>query len=219
MPLSYLAVLKRSLFTAAKHANAPQNDQSNSHDLKEDWIYIHDGDNSQTEEIVDLNDQNTELGTLSGANTLTSELDEQKQREILLNRDLWVQKQHKKVKSLKMAKSSSKVNRSKIMKRKRNSNSVTSQVATGKINQNNQNLPDTQDKISVNSLENQVNSEATEGVASQNYSTQPLYHTRKNHYYLEANGHASNKNYKKIKTMSCGKKNRVINQPMAKGLC
>jgi len=213
MPLSYLAVLKRSLFSSSEPTTAPETKTTSRKDLKDDWILVHDEENSQTEELIDLTDQTTNY-TLCGTTTTNSDgsstfhLDEAKQREILLNRDLWLQKQNKMIKSLNMTKNLSKLNRSKIMKRKRNSKSNSSGSSTcqptGKINQDDDNLSQDLDKQN----ENDVN--AT--------SERVSYQTRKN-FYLEANGHALNKTCKKMKSLQNIKKSRMITQPMAKCLC
>lgn len=231
MPLSYLAVLKRSLFATPEQPATPATQPTYNKNLKDDWILIHDEESSQTEEILDLTDQKSNF-TLCGTNTINSDgsttfhLDEQKQREILLNRDLWLQKQNKIVKALNMTKSS-KFNRSKIMKRKRNSKSTSSNSNAGKIN-NQAEDTSSQDKLSVKSLdpEGEHKNQATVGVATGQTTscsnaisaTQNFRH--KSHYLpVEANGHALNKTFKKMKTMQNNKKSRMITQPIAKCLC
>lgn len=232
MPLSYLAVLKNSLFSSGvqnQTPNVPNQTIDDKNDLKDNWVYVHDDDNSQTEEMLDLNEHSEfSFANCSGINSndrlsnMTDEEYQKKQNEILLNRELFLEKKRKILaKTCKNSNTTNKNVRSKLMKRKRNTNSTSSYDNT---NLNSKENSGSESNLNVSSGSNQNNHNqitsknphnnriTTESVdnsnnMNSNQVTKTTYNLRSKINKRPKFNHKNNK------------PNRVINQPMAKGLC
>lgn len=240
MSLSYLAVLKNSLFSSNQQVSTNDKISSeNSKELKEDWIYIHDEDNSQTEETVDLDNSEFSFTNKLNRNNLCDDdmittsndknnivIDEEllkKQQEIIINRNLWLAKNNKKLLKLNKNNSSNKI-RSKIMKRKRNMNSTSSVQSTENCTLNS--LSNLFNENNYNQETNNKNQQIVKRITTESVDDSNTKSCMINGN--ETNGKVSpSPNYNlrskinkrpKLQNRCKPCNSRVINQPMAKGL-
>lgn len=238
---TYLSVLKKSLFKFSEQKPTPIQDEKSStdKDLKEDWIYIHDEDNSQTEELLDLNDSSefsvtnqfcNQNGLNSSSNNclkskmtnLSTFEQEQKAKEIINNRNAWIKKRNKQIALQKKNNSNSSGLRSKVMKRKRNNNSTSSSTNSSN-NLYISNLFEENSRLNQNYQHNL----STESVDNNCTNPNPSNQETNGNVSIGSPGLTYNLRSKVNKRPKFQNKNRckpcnkvkTLNQPMAKGMC
>jgi len=240
--LSYLSVLKNSLFkftepSVPKTVNDDKmgDNNINNKDLREEWIYVHDDNASQMDELLDLNDSseysipsvcdtngmiNKKMSNLS---TFEREQQEKKAKEIIKNRNAWLEKRKKE----KLNSQNIVINkniRSKVNKRRRNTNSTSS-------NGNSSFEKDVNSSSNIN-ISNLFDENSNFVKNSMKYTTESVVNSSdiiNNHHNNNNKDNSSPYNLRsksnkkpKLQNLSRCKPNHkftTLNQPMAKGMC
>jgi hypothetical protein len=238
--LSYLSVLKNSLFkftepSVPEPVNNDKMDDNNinNKDLREEWIYVHDDNNSQMDELLDLNDSseysipsvcdahgmtNKKMSNLS---TFEKEQQEKKAKEIIKNRNAWLEKRKKEKLNSQNIIINNKNIRSKVNKRRRNTNSTSS-------NDNSSFKKDVNSSSNIN-ISNLFDENSNFVKNSMKYTTESVVNTSdivNNHQNKDSsspyNLRSKSNKKPKLQNLSRCKPNHkftTLNQPMAKGMC